>query len=295
MGENNTDIRETHIIGRETRETIVSPRMCSALVAHGISLAGLTEADREFCFARPCPVSAQILVCVAGQGQVLLDGAWVASLPGGAYLTPPGAAHAYRSLPGVNWRVAWVQYQRPEPHGSWSEILTPTLRAVDPRLVASAIEGLYRECMSAAEPALLREWANLLHAYAARMLASVTLEPRLRRLWEIVDGDLALGWTVATLAAQAGMSDEHLRRLCQQQLGTSPMRYVRHLRMRRADVLLESTGCTVADVAGLVGYENPFAFSTAFTRDLGRTPSQNRKSTAASRESNAFLRGNPPP
>lgn len=277
MGKNNNDIRETHIIGRETRETIVSPRMCPALMADGISLAGLTDADREFFFARPYPASAQILVCVAGQGYVLLDGAWVACLPGSVYLTPPGAAHAYRSLPGMPWRVAWVQYQPSGPRGPWSEILAPTLRAMDPRPLASAIEGLYRECMGAAEPALMRGWAGLLHAYAARMLDPVPLEPRLRRLWERVDRDLAFPWNVGSLAALADMSDEHLRRLCHQQLGTSPMRYVRHLRMRRADVLLESTGCTVADVAGLVGYENPFAFSTAFTRDLGRPPSQNRK------------------
>ncbi len=279
MGEINMALRETHIIGRETREAIVSARMCPALAAHGISLAGLTEADAEFRFARVRPAMGQILVCVAGEGRVWLEGAWELCGPGWAYVTPPGVAHAYHALRGTPWRLAWVNFEAAAPLGMSGADAKPTLRAADPRPLVGALEGLYQECLGAAEPPVLRLWADLLHACALRLLsrAGVTSEPRLRRLWEAVDGDLAYPWDLETLAARAGVSGEHLRRLCRSHLGVSPMRHVRRLRMRRAAALLEATGCTVQAVAAQVGYENAFAFSTAFKRDVGLTPSQSRR------------------
>ena len=48
------------------------------------------------------------------------------------------------------------------------------------------------------------------------------------------------------------------------------------LRMARARALLISTNLPVYQTAALVGYENPFAFSTAFKRHTGQTPREFR-------------------
>nr|MDQ2687456.1 helix-turn-helix transcriptional regulator [Armatimonadota bacterium] len=160
----------------------------------------------------------------------------------------------------------------------------PSLVRLDPRPLADAIQGLYRESLGAAEPALLHSWAHLTHAYAQRALGpnlAGSVDNRLRALWERVDAHLAHPWTVADLANVAGTSGEHLRRLCRSQMGRSPMRHVAHLRMRRAAALLSTQSYTVEAVAEQVGYENPFAFSTAFKRSLGLSPSDYRGERSA--------------
>jgi transcriptional regulator GlxA family with amidase domain len=54
------------------------------------------------------------------------------------------------------------------------------------------------------------------------------------------------------------------------------MEHVTHVRMRRADTLLQSTSVKIAAIARMAGYENEFAFSTAFRRAHGVPPSARR-------------------
>ncbi len=96
-------------------------------------------------------------------------------------------------------------------------------------------------------------------------------------LWERIDMNLAHPWTLGELCEAEAMSAEHLRRLCRRQTGRGPMHHVAFLRMRRAATLLESTRQKVNVIARTVGYENAFAFSTAFKRYLGASPDAYRK------------------
>lgn len=66
------------------------------------------------------------------------------------------------------------------------------------------------------------------------------------------------------------------RRLCLWQLGRSPMQQVTSLRLHRAADLLASTRMKVEEVSQTVGYENAFAFSTAFKKWVGWSPSDYR-------------------
>ena len=58
------------------------------------------------------------------------------------------------------------------------------------------------------------------------------------------------------------------------------MSHVTALRMRQAMALLASKSYTVETVAQQVGYENPFAFSAAFKRHQGISPSEYRQKGA---------------
>jgi len=102
-------------------------------------------------------------------------------------------------------------------------------------------------------------------------------DDRLRLLWERVTAQLAELWTLVRLAREAGYSKEHLRRLCQRQLGRSPIHQVTYLRMRRAAELLNTTERTIEAIAQEVGYQNPFVFSNAFTKWIGWRPSEYRR------------------
>ncbi len=63
--------------------------------------------------------------------------------------------------------------------------------------------------------------------------------------------------------------DERFRQV----LGRSPIRYLTEWRMHVAVELLASTDLGVAQIAHRVGYESEEAFSRAFKRSLGSSPS----------------------
>ncbi len=272
IGDTNITLRETHIIGPDTREQIVSAALCPALTPYHISLAGLTEAGPGFALTRPNPPWGQILACTGGGGWVWVDPAWERCGAGQAYITPPHTLHAYRAEKQSPWSLCWVQSS-----GEWLHGGRPLLLPADTGPLSEAVSGLHREAMHPLDPALLTPWAFLVSSYARRMVQPAGGDPRLRRLWDTVSADLAAPWTVDILARLLSLSPEHLRRLCHQHLTVSPMRHVSVLRMRRAAALLASESYTVEAVARLVGYDNPYTFSTAFKRQMGAPPSAYRQ------------------
>jgi len=80
-------------------------------------------------------------------------------------------------------------------------------------------------------------------------------------------------WTVTTLAREAAVSRSVLDARFRDVLGRSPIRYVTEWRMHIAEDLLATTDLGVGVVARRVGYDAEEAFSRAFKRAHGESPS----------------------
>ena len=260
---------EVHRIGQETREWVITADMAPALTECGIYLAGWSHARSGFEFVRPLWAMSQVLACASGRGEVWYEDEWRQSIEGTAYLTPARNFSAYRAVGEVQpWIVYWVTYHTPIIDGN-----LPLLIRSDIKPFANAIEDLYREAVGYSERRVMSHLTHLVHTHAQRLVGSAMYDPRLRKLWNRVQENLEHNWTVDTLAKEIGVSDEHLRRLCLKELGTSPMEHVTKIRMRHAVSLLVTGHYTVSAVAERVGYSSPFAFSAAFKRLLGIPPS----------------------
>jgi AraC-like DNA-binding protein len=86
-------------------------------------------------------------------------------------------------------------------------------------------------------------------------------------------------WTVATLAAHAGLSRAPFARRFNALVGWPPLAYLTWWRMTVAARLLRNSDATVATVAHRVGYASEFAFATAFRRRHGSAPGRYRRLT----------------
>lgn len=83
----------------------------------------------------------------------------------------------------------------------------------------------------------------------------------------------AHGWTVPQLAKHAALSRSAFFVRFRDAVGVAPMAYLLTWRMALAKNLLRASRLSVADVAERVGYRSASAFSIAFTRFTGQTPS----------------------
>jgi len=79
-------------------------------------------------------------------------------------------------------------------------------------------------------------------------------------------------------AAHAGYEPTHFAKLFRAVVGVPPAAYVRSLRLERAALRLEDAGARVDEVAHEAGYGSPEAFTRAFTRRYGQSPSAFRSS-----------------
>lgn len=87
---------------------------------------------------------------------------------------------------------------------------------------------------------------------------------------------IAEDWSVASLAQEAHVSEEHFRRLCWKELGRSPIAHLTALRVQAAQGLLTTTNDKQEVIAQMVGYGSPIAFARAFKRWIGCLPSEYR-------------------
>ena len=88
-------------------------------------------------------------------------------------------------------------------------------------------------------------------------------------------------WTVAELAAQAGMSRAAYARHFNEVVGEPPMTYLTNWRLTLAADLLREPDATVGGVAEEVGYATPFGLSAAFKRVRGVSPTEYRRAVLA--------------
>ena len=101
-------------------------------------------------------------------------------------------------------------------------------------------------------------------------------DPVVGRALRLIHNDPAHPWTVAGLAAGAGVSRASLARRFREQVGVPPLAYLTTWRMTLAADLLREPDATVGRVAATVGYASPFTFSTAFKRAIGVSPRAHR-------------------
>ncbi|WP_426502993.1 AraC family transcriptional regulator [Dactylosporangium sp. McL0621] len=94
-----------------------------------------------------------------------------------------------------------------------------------------------------------------------------------------IHAEPARAWTVAALAAAAGMSRAAFARRFTALIGQAPLTYVTQWRMILGARLLRETDAPLRTVAGRVGYDSPYAFAVAFKRWHGQPPGRYRLAT----------------
>ncbi len=84
-------------------------------------------------------------------------------------------------------------------------------------------------------------------------------------------------WTVEKLATRIGQSRSNLANKFSRLIGESPMRYLVRWRMQLAVKRLRSSSQRISTIAEGLGYDSDAAFSRAFRRELGLTPTEYRQ------------------
>jgi AraC-like DNA-binding protein len=185
---------------------------------------------------------------------------------GWLYSDDPLFDPALRALP-----PAFVVRPTPGPTAGWVQA------SINYSLEESAPSNLSPNTISTRLPELVLTEVLRLHLATApasdegwiAALRDPVLAPALSLLHSAPDHR----WTVAELASGAAVSrsllDDRFRRV----LGRSPIRYLTEWRMHLAEELLATTDAGVGAVARRIGYDSEEAFSRAFKRAHGLSPS----------------------
>ncbi|MFF5301233.1 AraC family transcriptional regulator [Streptomyces sp. NPDC013161] len=123
--------------------------------------------------------------------------------------------------------------------------------------------------------AALRAWFSRPEAEAPAWYRAQA-DPVVGRVLRLLQDDPAHPWTVASLAAKAGVSRAALARRFTDLVGEPPMSYLTAWRLALTADRLRDTEDTIGAIARQVGYGSAFALSSAFKRVYGVSPQEHR-------------------
>ncbi|CAN5453729.1 AraC family transcriptional regulator [soil metagenome] len=98
------------------------------------------------------------------------------------------------------------------------------------------------------------------------------LDPAIASALLAMHGQVAREWSVAELARLCGVSRSGFATRFKDVLGVGPIEYLMHWRMAVAKDELRRGTRSISEIALAVGFQSPSAFSTSFTRAVGRSP-----------------------
>ena len=102
-------------------------------------------------------------------------------------------------------------------------------------------------------------------------------DPRIGAVMGSMHENIERPWTVAELAAAAGMSRSAFALRFRQIVGETPLDYLTRWRIYKAALLLRDGDKKLTEVANAVGYDSDGSFNKAFKRIVGVTPGEYRR------------------
>jgi AraC family transcriptional regulator, transcriptional activator of pobA len=152
---------------------------------------------------------------------------------------------------------------------------------------AQAIEAELREPRDGSAEAALAH-LTLLLVSAARISVDVGQdlrqhrEPLLAAVFELIEARYAEPVSLASIAAEVGLTPGHLTTVVRRKTGRSVQRWITERRMAEARRLLRESDLTVETVAARTGYRQASYFIKQFRRDHSVTPAAWRQQAQAS-------------
>jgi AraC-like DNA-binding protein len=166
--------------------------------------------------------------------------------------------------------------QADTPRGVFSSVVTKEIRSAATRLLECLQDPMETHILGRQ---IVREiifrvlggeqgWG--LRALAGRNGGFIQVANALKLIHTAYDKEL----DVATLAKRANMSPSNFHQVFKTVTTTTPIQYIKSLRLHKARMLMVQEGMSASTAAGKVGYVSPSQFSREFKRFFGSSPSE---------------------
>jgi AraC family transcriptional regulator, arabinose operon regulatory protein len=235
-----------------------------------------------------------LIYTLRGGGLFTYRGGERISQPHDVVLIEPGVMHSYEvDASAGRWHLLWAHFIPPAlwyPWLKWPTIVAGlhwlTLYDSTARRTVAAQLRRAHDIRAGYSP---RRHPLALNALEAAILCCDEqnpqagrsgLDPRIERAMDQMCRRLTEPMSVADLARVANLSVSRFSHLFRQQVGQTPQQFLEQQRLLRGKELLEHSGLSIKQIAGQVGYQNPFYFTLRFRRNTGFSPRAYRRHIA---------------
>lgn len=242
-----------------------------------IFMAGLAELRDGYHVERD-KVGVHTLLFTIEGGGVLITPDFVKEIePYTLTILPVDTCFRFEMNPSKGlWKMVWLLPQNTEAWEHLSDLGQTVVPFRGSEQVWSLMTLLYNEIggRTGFRQLLISEVQRLVKSVETPISTSLS---RVQTLFNEVEGQLHLPWTIAEMAKQCFISEEQFNRLSKQLFNMSPRSKLIELRMHKAADLLQYPAWSVAMIANRLGYRDPYNFTHRFKKFYGTSPTRYRK------------------
>ena len=233
------------------------------------------QGNRSLCY----PDRYTLVYCLSGTGSFRTDGKTIHMRPNDVCLLPAGNMRAYCADAEDPWQYISSSFRltfAADPPKSTQAIYFPQ---------TTAAGALFLELVAAWQQkgdlyklrsrTLLQQILLLL--FTSQLASADTAPASIVAARQYIQAHFTQAIDLDALAANAGFSLSHFRKLFTAHTGRSPKQYILYLRLSKAKDLLSSDSIRVGEAAALCGFQNEFYFSNLFKQTYGCSPTAYQK------------------
>lgn len=208
------------------------------------------------------------------------------------FILPAGVAHAYASDESSPWTIYWIHFKGilapfyAQEAGRPMDIKPELHSRISTRI--NLFEEIFNTLKSGYSNENLRYAFSMFHFY----LGTLRFIQQFRnagsnQLEDENIGELAIHYMkenmekhlcLQDIADQIGYSPSHFSMLFKKQTGHGPLTYFNLLKIQQACLLLDTTDIKINQVCYKIGIEDTYYFSRLFSKIMGMSPREYRKS-----------------
>jgi AraC family transcriptional regulator of arabinose operon len=267
---------------RRTRNLPGTPRKQQAIL-----VAGQFLRNDGYHMRRPAGDTAWlIIITLEGKGLIRLGSSEWDCVPGDVVIVPPGLPQDYATAERGTWTFDWCHFL---PPAHWDKMLRFFDMHSQTRLFHARINDMeLNDARLAFERVCRHQETNLFLALNGleEVLLRVSgignenrqhLDARVNQIITWLADHLNETHSLTELAQRVHLSPSRLSHLFKEQTGRSIVEMLTGMRLNQAMRLLEFTTLSVSEIAGEVGFQSPFYFTTRFTEHYGMSPTEYKK------------------
>jgi len=225
------------------------------------------------------PINQYVFIyCIDGAGSYRIGDQEYTVSANQYFILPAGVPHSYASNKSTPWTIYWIHFKGILAPFYAKDANRPMDIQSEQHSRISTRINLFEEIFNTLKNGYSNENLRYVQQYRNAGTNEAEDEGIVNVAIHYMKENMEKHLSLEEISTQIGYSPSHFSMLFKKQTGHSPLTYFNLLKMQQACLLLDTTDMKINQICYKIGIEDTYYFSRLFSKIMGMSPREYRKS-----------------